>query len=72
MSAPEAWASGEDVFAIRGARCLVDAREKADGEMRGEGAELLSGHINVYPAASVGAGTTRKERDVTAVCRLWK
>lgn len=52
------------------ARCFVDDLENADGEMRGDGAELVDGQISVYCAARAGAGTTRKERDATAVCRL--
>lgn len=45
----------------------MDAFEKADGLMRGDGAEFVSGQMSVYPAANAGAGTTRKESDVTAV-----
>ena len=50
-----------------GARCFVDALENAEGDMRGDGAEFVDGHIRVYCAARAGAGTTRNESDATAV-----
>lgn len=55
-----------------GVRCFVEALLNAEGEMRGEGAELVSGQRRVYPAGTDGASTTRNDSDVTAVCSLKK
>lgn len=72
VSAPRCWLIGTGRFLIMGARYFVDAFVNAEGLIRGDGAEFVSGQMSVYPAANAGAGTARKDRDVTAVCSLKK